>query len=132
MRVALIIWTSVKLALPHREAHFKTSTFVLGSKARTSPSKAFLCREVVCWDDAGPFKPLWDVLLGCSITHLTVDPIGQRSKPFTETEDPEGEPTPDAGPLLIELEPDLVAWEDDELLVPVGELRSCPDTIRSP
>lgn len=57
--------------------------------------------------------------------------MGHLSKPLAEADDPEGEPTPDIGPL-IELDPDLVAWDEDELLVPVGEFLSWPDIILSP
>ena len=46
--------------------------------------------------------------------HFTVDPMGHRSNPLTETDDPEGELTTDVGPLT-ELDPDLVACDDDEL-----------------
>jgi len=57
--------------------------------------------------------------------------MGHRSNPLTDTDDPEGDPTPEVGPLT-ELEPDLVACEEDELFVPVGEFLSCPCIILSP
>ena len=57
--------------------------------------------------------------------------MGHRSNPLTETDDPDGELTTDVGPLT-ELDPDLVACDDDELLVPVGELLSCAPAVLSP
>ena len=62
--------------------------------------------------------------------HFTVDPMGHRSNPLTETDDPEGELTTDVGPLT-ELDPDLVACDDDEF-VQVGEFLSCAPAVRSP